>query len=248
MREDFSETFCARNLNKYGRYISIINLKGKRRSVLIIPELTLNSGWTFVAEKVDRFIKSQKNELPTMEHRLTDKNIPYSEALRSSKWSSRDKSFINADSMLKNSGGGINDVDVASTFTKEGSRICINDDSFLHNEVLERSLVGKFKNRVNVPLTLAEIRRWSSNIWKQSHGLSIYEMGNEMYNSKSGPNKEKIVLRTTADENERGVYSIKEPTLSSLISYPDWVKNVIMLVYPILLSCRNIADSHLETQ
>jgi len=72
MREDFSETFCARNLNKYGRYISIINLKGKRRSVLIIPELTLNSGWTFVAEKVDRFIKSQKNELPTMEHRLTD--------------------------------------------------------------------------------------------------------------------------------------------------------------------------------
>jgi len=130
----------------------------------------------------------------------------------------------------------------------EGCKICINDDSFLQNEVLKRSLVEKFENRVNVPLTLAEIRRWSSNIWKQSHGLSIYEMGNEMYNSKSGPNKEKIVLRTTADENERGVYSIKEPTLSSLISYPDWVKNVIMLVYPILLSCRNKADSPLETQ
>ncbi|KAG5632199.1 hypothetical protein H5410_003916 [Solanum commersonii] len=138
IRENFSKTFYARNFNKYGRSIIIINLKGKRRSVLIIPELTLNSGWTFLAEKVDR----------------------------SSKWSSRDKRFINADpintdSMLKKSGGGINDVDVASMFTKEG--------------LLKRSLVGKFENRVNVPLTLAEIRKWSSNTWKQSHGLNIYE-------------------------------------------------------------------------
>lgn len=75
---------------------------------------------------------------------------------------------------------------MASTFTKERGRICINDDSFLHNEILRRSLVRKFENIVNVPFTLAEIRRWSSNIWKQSHGLSIYEMGNEMYNNKSG--------------------------------------------------------------
>ncbi|WMV09466.1 hypothetical protein MTR67_002851 [Solanum verrucosum] len=83
--------------------------------------------------------------------------------------------------MLKKSGGGINDVDVASMFTKEGRKICINDDSFLQNEVLKRSLVGKFENKVNVPLTLAEMRRWSSNTWKQSHGLNIYEMGSEMF-------------------------------------------------------------------
>lgn len=64
MREDFTWTICARNLNKYGRYISIINLKGKRRSVLIIPDLTLNLGWTFVAERWIGSLNPKTNELP----------------------------------------------------------------------------------------------------------------------------------------------------------------------------------------
>lgn len=37
-------------------------MRGRRRSVIIIPELIFNSGWDFIAEKVGRFIFGQKKE------------------------------------------------------------------------------------------------------------------------------------------------------------------------------------------
>uniref|UniRef100_A0A0V0HI06 Putative ovule protein n=1 Tax=Solanum chacoense TaxID=4108 RepID=A0A0V0HI06_SOLCH len=43
-KDVFSEIYCARNYNKYGRYISLINVKGRRRAMIIISKLTLNSG------------------------------------------------------------------------------------------------------------------------------------------------------------------------------------------------------------
>lgn len=57
---DIKEIFCARNYNKYGKYISLISVRGRRRVVLIIPELTFNAGWVDIAEKVARFISSHK--------------------------------------------------------------------------------------------------------------------------------------------------------------------------------------------
>uniref|UniRef100_A0A0V0HD08 Putative ovule protein n=1 Tax=Solanum chacoense TaxID=4108 RepID=A0A0V0HD08_SOLCH len=42
--DSFSETFCARNFNNFGRYISIVSTRGRRRAVLIIPETTFNAG------------------------------------------------------------------------------------------------------------------------------------------------------------------------------------------------------------
>uniref|UniRef100_A0A0V0HU48 Putative ovule protein n=1 Tax=Solanum chacoense TaxID=4108 RepID=A0A0V0HU48_SOLCH len=59
-KDAFSEIYCARNFNKFGRYISLINIRGRRRAVIIIPELNFNSGWTGIAEKVGRFISSHK--------------------------------------------------------------------------------------------------------------------------------------------------------------------------------------------
>ncbi|KAG5570567.1 hypothetical protein H5410_060333 [Solanum commersonii] len=50
-KDGFSEVFCSRNYNKYGRYISLINVKDKRREVIIIPKLNFNSGWLSFAEK-----------------------------------------------------------------------------------------------------------------------------------------------------------------------------------------------------
>ncbi|KAG5605074.1 hypothetical protein H5410_026566 [Solanum commersonii] len=160
-REIFSETYCARNFNKSVLYINIINLKGRRRSVLIIPEITFNSGWMFIAAKVERFINFHRNEKVPTEPRLTDKNIPYADALRSSKWSNRGESSFNAEVTLK---GGV---------------VCINDGPNKQNEVLSRSLVGNFKD-VDTP-SLSEIRRWSSSMWKQIFGLNIYEMGNKIF-------------------------------------------------------------------
>ncbi|KAF3627735.1 hypothetical protein FXO37_29714 [Capsicum annuum] len=54
------------NFNKSGRYISLTNVRGRRRSVIIIPELNFNSGWEFIAEKIiaekmGRFQKVEEN-------------------------------------------------------------------------------------------------------------------------------------------------------------------------------------------
>lgn len=91
---DFSETYCASNFNKFGRYINIINMKG-RRSVLIIPEQTFNSSWMFIAERVERLINIHKSENVPMEPKLIDKNIPYVGALQCIKWSKRRESSFN---------------------------------------------------------------------------------------------------------------------------------------------------------
>ena len=77
-----------------GPYIGIINLKDRRRSVLVIPEITFNSGWMLIAAKVERFIIFHKNEKVPVEPRLTDKNIPYAHAVRSSKWSNSGGKFV----------------------------------------------------------------------------------------------------------------------------------------------------------
>lgn len=74
--ENLSEIFIARNYNKSGRYMSLINVRGRRRSVLIIPELTTNSGWADIAEKVARFISSHKSVNKPEEYRQSDSNIP----------------------------------------------------------------------------------------------------------------------------------------------------------------------------
>ncbi|KAH0742544.1 hypothetical protein KY290_030537 [Solanum tuberosum] len=93
---DIAEVFSARNYNKYGRYISLISVRGRRRSVLIIPELTCNSGWVDIAEKVARFISAHKTTNNLEAYRTVDENIPYAEMVRSSKWENREGRGVNA--------------------------------------------------------------------------------------------------------------------------------------------------------
>jgi len=138
-----SEIFCARNYNKFGRYISLINLRGKRKSVLIIPEMTLNSGWVDIAEKLTRFISTHRMKNVIEEYRLTDSNIPYAEMVRSFKWANRDGKDSKVDFTIKN--GGV---------------ISIKDSLITQNEVLKRSLVGEF----NASVVLSEVIRWASSL------------------------------------------------------------------------------------
>ncbi|WMV49675.1 hypothetical protein MTR67_043060 [Solanum verrucosum] len=155
-----SEIFIARNFNKFGRYISLINVRGRRRAVLIIQELTTNSGWMDIGEKVTRFISSHKRENNLEEYRLSDSNIPYAEVVRNFKWEDRNGKSIETNSTVKS--GGI---------------ISINDSLINQNGVLKRSLLGAF----NADATLSEVRRWSNTNWRQAHGLNIYEMGNGLF-------------------------------------------------------------------
>lgn len=60
-KDAFTEVFCFRNYDKYGCYISLIIVRGRRRGVIIIPELTFNSSWMNIAEKVGKFINRHNN-------------------------------------------------------------------------------------------------------------------------------------------------------------------------------------------
>ncbi|KAK6803286.1 hypothetical protein RDI58_001070 [Solanum bulbocastanum] len=131
-KESFSEVLFSRNYNKYGRYTILINVRGKRRGVIIIPELAFNLGWLSIAEKVERFINSHKKLMSLGNHRL-------------------------------------------------GDTIFVKDDLEEHSKVLKRSLVGAFESRVEETTTVAEIRKWANRLWKQTHGLNIYEMGNGFF-------------------------------------------------------------------
>lgn len=77
--------------------ISLINVRG-RRSVIISPELTFNSGWEFIAEKVGRFLLPRRWRRTLIKQRLVDNNISHAEG--SSKWISRSDSEVNVQPAL----------------------------------------------------------------------------------------------------------------------------------------------------
>ncbi|KAG5615741.1 hypothetical protein H5410_015565 [Solanum commersonii] len=65
-RDLFTEFFCSRNYNKYGRYINILNMQGKRRAVIIIPDYQNNE---FINAKAQKEVK--------MWHRKTEEGLLY---------------------------------------------------------------------------------------------------------------------------------------------------------------------------
>ncbi|KAH0708623.1 hypothetical protein KY284_010050 [Solanum tuberosum] len=147
--ESLSEIYCSRNFNNvHGRYITLINIRGRTRSIIIIPKLSFNSGWDIFADKIDSFLSRHRVEENKIKQRLVDSNTSFAEAVRSFKWPNR-------------KGEGVN---VRATLMKEKEQgiICINDVSNNHNEVLKISLVGSFEGRdMSVP-TLSEVREWTN--------------------------------------------------------------------------------------
>lgn len=174
-KDSFSEVFCSRNYNKYGSYITLINVRGRRRGVIIIPELAFNSGWLSIAEKVGRFINSHKKSMSLGTHRLVNRDIPYATVLRSIKWANKGSKAAEKEKVYL-----------------QGDRIFVKDGPEEHSEVLKRSLVGAFEPRVG-ETTLAEVRGWAKRLWKQTHSLNIYEMGNGLFLIE-------FALRVTAEQ------------------------------------------------
>ncbi|KAH0633006.1 hypothetical protein KY284_035792 [Solanum tuberosum] len=155
-KDAFSEIYCARNYNKYGRYISLINIKGRRRAVIIIPEMTLNSGWSGIAEKIERFISS-------------------------------------------------------------------------HKHVGNRGVHSKGE----AP-TLADIKRWTNDLWKQTYGLNIYEMGNDyfLFEFSSMITAEQVVEGNWSWRNSPVLFQWWNPTICTSLeterARTTWIKIVGM--------------------
>lgn len=145
-KDSFSETFCARHFKSFGHYI-IISIWG-RRTVLIIPETTFNAGWNLIADKIDRFINCSSDQVNEGESRLADKELPYADALRNSRWSNKEV----VDGQLSPEANAIH--------VKE----CLDS---LQKEVLNRCLVGFFVGTGNKSeaAAFADTRRWASSIW-----------------------------------------------------------------------------------
>ncbi|WMV24588.1 hypothetical protein MTR67_017973 [Solanum verrucosum] len=175
--DHYSEIFCSRNFNRFGRYFSIINLQGKKKKIIIVPEWSFNSGWLDIATKITNFINIKTTRTVKLLHRTTEEGLLYAEAVKNNKWSTRE----------------MNDAGV----NRKGNSLFISEDARkTQNELLDRSVVGSLSEEIS-NVHLAEIRRWANSSWKQHHGIYIYEMGRNQFLFE-------FPTKTTADHVVKG--------------------------------------------
>ncbi|KAH0672645.1 hypothetical protein KY284_023732 [Solanum tuberosum] len=159
--DHYSEIFCSRNFNRFGRYFSIINMQGKKKKIIIVPEWSFNSRWLDIATKITNFINVKTTRTVKLLHRTTEEGFLYAEAVKNNKWSTRE----------------MNDAGV----NRKGNSLFISEDaSKTQNELLDRSVVGSLSEEIS-NVHLAEIRRWANSSWKHHHGIYIYEMGRNQF-------------------------------------------------------------------
>ncbi|WMV33130.1 hypothetical protein MTR67_026515 [Solanum verrucosum] len=140
---DFSTyIYCSQKFNKYGRFLSIITVKGYNRVVIIIPESSYNGGWGLVATKIEEFI-TEKTSTPgavitnggTTEHLLNEKGS-FKDALNKNKWTLKEAEVTEVD-VVKNQ---------LSVKTQEA------DNDLLRRCLVGRSMVGmKFRLAMRAP-------------------------------------------------------------------------------------------------
>lgn len=64
----------------------ILSLKGEARSVVILPEVSINAGWRDIAFKIESSIKWPPQLAIKALHRTVDINVPFAKVVESSKW------------------------------------------------------------------------------------------------------------------------------------------------------------------
>lgn len=162
LNEQFADYFCARKHNSFGRFISIVAVHGGNRSVIILPEFTLNRGWEDVALKIVNFIKDAKNPIITERSRMTDPKVLYAEAVRTSKWESKE-------------------VSESAIHCNKAAISITNGNTKQEKGLLFRCIIGSFNSELKEKPTLSNIRKWAVNTWKKSFGVSVYEMGGHSF-------------------------------------------------------------------
>ena len=85
-KEKFTETFCTRKVNEYGRFLSILTLAGMERVVIIVPELAIDVGWDETAPKIERFIQCSHQLKNAVHPKLFKKDLSYATTAGESKW------------------------------------------------------------------------------------------------------------------------------------------------------------------
>lgn len=92
--------------------------------------------------------------------RLTEANHSYMKAVQDSKWQTKK----------------IREAEVKS---KKGNIVITTKSSIQEEGLLNRCLVGCLEVDVKEKPTLADVRRWSSTMWKNIFEVNIYEMSED---------------------------------------------------------------------
>lgn len=136
---------------------SSMTVQGVCRAVIILPEVSFNSGWKVLALKIERFINREPPATQRQPTVVTVVNLSYRGAFRSDKWEAKGASKSSSENR--------------STV----QRIVMNGSVIGDEDVLSRCLIGSFAISKELP-TLSDIRRWASNKWNAIPRVQMYEL------------------------------------------------------------------------
>ncbi|KAL3352365.1 hypothetical protein AABB24_020412 [Solanum stoloniferum] len=143
--------YCSLKYNKYGRFVSVITVKGELRSIIILPEISFNAGWSDLSKKIEVFInKAEISQRETLNAGEITRNGQkgkgsYKEALQKSRWlpyelQSAPESSTNGD-----------------------------------KDPLRRNLVGSFPDCDEIP-SRNDVRKWAQNTWRGIHNIQVFDL------------------------------------------------------------------------
>jgi len=160
---DFSTNFfIALKFNQYGRYLSLISVKGSGRAVIILPESAFNEGWEKLAKKIEAFINRGIKQTKAFklsgeaDYAANKGGRSYRDVLQKSKWTRIETELAEEGSMLQ-------------------ARVQLEDE-----DLLARCLVGKFFGEDDTP-TRNDVRRWAQQTWNGAHGVQVYDMNGILF-------------------------------------------------------------------
>lgn len=136
--------YCTQKLNIYGRFISLIAVKGHSRSIIIIPKNKFNEEWGRLANKIELFINEKSSTIGVTITPRAQLNKPFirngnnKEAIAKSKWIQR--------------------IEEKESTQEE-------------NALLHRCLVERFTGGEEAP-TRNDVR-WACQTWKGTPNLQV---------------------------------------------------------------------------
>lgn len=105
-------------------------MQGKKKTIIIVPEWSFNSGWLDIATKITNFINVKTTRTVKLLHRTTEEGLLYAEAVKNNKWSTREMNVA-----------GVN---------RKGNSLFISEDTRkTQNELLDRSVVGSLSEEIS---------------------------------------------------------------------------------------------------
>lgn len=160
-KEKFTETFCTRKVNEYGRFLSILTLVGRERVVIIVPELAIDVGWDEIASKIERFIQCSHQLKNAVQPKHFKKDLSYATAA--------------GESWISNTSG-----ETKISYSERNLQLA-EAPRARDTGLFKRCIVGSFDEGETQLPSLSDIWRWIAVCWKGVFGINIYEMANNMF-------------------------------------------------------------------